>query len=324
LHSDGVESEQSSAAGAQVRYSRFEAQLRALQADPATFTADPEDAEDFAAWSKGFSLDERKDEIEALCYDSDALEAMVDRLVPDTVESEVFWARYFYRVHRLKQQDDARAKLVQRVIAQEEDEDLSWEVDDEDEEEEQEKEDAKEPAARQQEATKEEVKHEVEAKGNEKVLEESAALEGEQTNADEPQPAVLGSSLVVVDEKEEPKNTDEPQPVVFGSSLVVVDEEEKEGHSKSNVEESGDKKEAAKHETSDSSKDSDYSIVSRQRTMEEEDLEWDEIEDLGEHEEKKGSTHDPSPAQKELRKRLSVAEDDEDLSWDIEDDDDKS
>lgn len=325
MHSDGVESEQSSAAGAQVRYSRFEAQLRALQADPATFTADPEDAEDFAAWSEGFSLDERKDEIEALCYDSDALEAMVDRLVPDTVESEVFWARYFYRVHRLKQQDDARAKLVQRVIAQEEDEDLSWEVDDEDEEEEQQKEDAKEPVARQQEATKEEVKHEVEAKGNEKVLEESAALEGEQTNADEPQPAVLGSSLVVVDEKEEPKNTDEPQPVVFGSSLVVVDEEEKEGHSKSNVEESGDKKEAAKHETSDSSKDSDYSIVSRQRTMEEEDLEWDEIEDLGEHEEKKGSTHDPSPAQKEeLRKRLSVAEDDEDLSWDIEDDDDKS
>jgi len=74
------------------------------------------------------------------------------------------------------------------VIAQEEDEDLSWEVD---EEEEQEKEDAKEPAARQQEATKEEVQHEVEAKENERVLEESAALEGEQTNADEPQPVVF-------------------------------------------------------------------------------------------------------------------------------------
>jgi len=214
-HSDGVESEQSSAAGAQVRYSRFEAQLRALQADPATFTADPEDAEDFAAWSKGFSLDERKDEIEALCYDSDALEAMVDRLVPDTVESEVFWARYFYRVHKLKQQEDARAKLVQRVIAEEEDEDLSWEVDDEDEEEQQ-KEDAKEPVARQQEATKEEVKHEVEAKEIERVLEEPAALEGQQKNADEPQPVVLGSSLVVVDEKEVPKNTDEPQPTTSG------------------------------------------------------------------------------------------------------------
>jgi hypothetical protein len=324
-HPDGGESEQSSASGAHVRYSRFEAQLRALQADPATFTADPEDAEDFAAWSEGFSLDERKDEIEVLCYDSDALEAMVDRLVPGTVESEeVFWARYFYRVHKLKQQEDARAKLVQRAMTQEEDEDLSWEVDDEDEdEEEQQKEDAKEIAARQ-EPIKEEVKHEVEVKENERVVEERkveaveepAALE-EQKNADEPQPVVLGSSLVVVNGEE--KNADESQPE------VVVDEEENEGHSKSSVDETGDKKEAAQHETSDSSKDSDYSIVSRQRTMEEEDLEWDEIEDLGEHEEKKGSTHDSSPALKEeLRKRLSVAEDDEDLSWDIEDDDDKS
>ncbi|CAL5085125.1 unnamed protein product [Urochloa decumbens] len=330
--SDGGESEPSSASGAPVRYSRFEAQLRALQADPATFTADPEDAEDFAAWSKGFSLDGRNDEIEALCYDNDALEAMVDRLVPGTVESEVFWVRYFYRVHKLKQQEDARAKLVQRVIAQEEDEDLSWEVDDEDEEEEQQKEDAKELVARK-EPIKEEVEHEVQAKENESVVEERkteaveepSALEEEQKNAGEPQPVVVGSSLVVVDSDEEQKNDDEPQPVVFGSSLVVVDEEEKEGHSKSNVEVLGDKKEAVKHEASHSSKDSDYSIVSRQRTMEEEDLEWDEIEDLGDHEEKKGSTHESSPALKEeLRKRLSVAEDDEDLSWDIEDDDDKS
>jgi hypothetical protein len=37
-----------SASGTHVRYSCFEAQLHALQADPATFTPDPEDAEDFA------------------------------------------------------------------------------------------------------------------------------------------------------------------------------------------------------------------------------------------------------------------------------------
>ena len=61
--------------------------------DPTTFTSDPEDAEDFAVWSKGFILDEREEEIEALCYDSDALEAMADRLVPDAVPHEVFWPR---------------------------------------------------------------------------------------------------------------------------------------------------------------------------------------------------------------------------------------
>ncbi|XP_048547491.1 BSD domain-containing protein 1-like [Triticum urartu] len=314
-----ADSEPSPASGHLRYYSRFEAQLRALQSDPATFTADPEDAEDFAAWGAGFSLQERQDEIEALCYESDAVEGMVDRLVPDTVEGEVFWARYFYRVHKLKQQEDARAKLVKRVIAQEEEEDLSWEVDDEVEEEEP----AKEEAIKQA-PIKEEPKPEVQERENEKLeaegrvnaVEEAGALDKEQKNADLPQPEVFGSSMVVVDK-----------------------EEEKEDASKLNVEESSDKKTAAeephstagdaaakegtKHETSDSSKDSDYSMVSRQRTATEEDLEWDEIEDLGEHEEKKGSAHGSSSAPKEeLRKRLSVAEDDEDLSWDIEDDDD--
>jgi hypothetical protein len=54
----------------------------------------------------------------------------------------------------------------------------------------------------------------------------------------------------------------EPQPVVLGSSLVIVGEEQKEVPSKSNVDESGDKKEGAKHETNDASKGNDYSIVS--------------------------------------------------------------
>jgi hypothetical protein len=186
--SDGGESEPSSAPS-RVRYSRFEAQLSSLQADPATFIADPENAEDFAAWSKGFSLEDRKEEIEALCYENDALEAMADRLVPDTVESEVFWARYFYRVHKLKQQEDARAKMVKRVIAQDEEEDLSWEVDDD--EEEQEKADPKELPA-MQELHKEETKHEDE-KEKEGVMEEhkveaveeAAASEKEQKNVDE-------------------------------------------------------------------------------------------------------------------------------------------
>ncbi|KAM3383823.1 hypothetical protein ACQJBY_008464 [Aegilops geniculata] len=316
----GPDSDPGPASGHLRYYSRFEAQLRALQSDPATFTADPEDAEDFAAWGAGFSLQERQDEIEALCYESDAVEGMVDRLVPDAVDGEVFWARYFYRVHKLKQQEDARAKLVKRVIAQEEEEDLSWEVDDEVEEEEP----AKEEAIKQA-PIKEEPKPEVQERENEKLEAEGRVNAVEEAGALD----------------KERKNSDSPQPEVFGSSMVVVDKEEKDDASKLNVEGSSDKKtaaeephsttgdavakEGAKHETSDSSKDSDYSMVSRQRTATEEDLEWDEIEDLGEHEEKKGSAHGSSTAPKEeLRKRLSVAEDDEDLSWDIEDDDDKA
>ncbi|KAL5196776.1 hypothetical protein ABZP36_000288 [Zizania latifolia] len=270
-----------SPASAQVRYNRFEAQLRALQLDPATFTADPEDADDFAAWRAGFSVGERSGEIEALCYESDVLEGMVGRLVPATVESEVFWARYFYRVHKLKQQEDARAKLVKRVFAAEEDEeDLSWEVDDEDEEEQHIVE--SQEGGTKQKPIKEDIKHAVGEKESDRVVEEKKVEAVEESCGLE----------------KEQKDSDAPLPEFFV-------------------------KEGAKHEASDSSKYSDFSMVSRQRTTEEDDLEWDEIEDLGDHEEKRGSTHGSSPALKEeLRKRLSVIEDDEDLNWDIEDDDD--
>lgn len=82
---------------------------------------------------------------------------------------------------------------------------------------------------------------------------------------------------------------------------------------------------------SEVSKDSDISVVSSQPSSrgEEEDLGWDEIEDLGSDDDEdvkkgkriEGSSSSPSNKE-ELLKRLSVAEDDdEDLSWDIEDDD---
>ena len=80
-----------------------------------------------------------------------------------------------YRVHELKQQEDATAKLVQRVIAQEEDEDLSWEVDDdEEEEEEQQKDSTEELAEHRQEPIKEKVRQDMAEKENvERIVEES-------------------------------------------------------------------------------------------------------------------------------------------------------
>ncbi|KHN37546.1 hypothetical protein glysoja_007249 [Glycine soja] len=95
-----------------------------------------------------------------------------------------------------------------------------------------------------------------------------------------------------------------------------------------NVSSSGDKldvkceeKEASEGKTDNdnngSCKDSDISVVSSQPSMPgEEDIGWDEIEDIESNDESKGAT-----SRIDLRKRLSVADEDEDLSWDIEDDD---
>ncbi|KAF9618326.1 hypothetical protein IFM89_000961 [Coptis chinensis] len=61
------------------------------------------------------------------------------------------------------------------------------------------------------------------------------------------------------------------------------------------------------------------SLVSKEE--EDEDLGWDEIEDIeGNHDEKKVSVGGRLN-RSDLRKRLSGADEEEDLSWDIEDDD---
>ncbi|GER26522.1 carnitinyl-CoA dehydratase [Striga asiatica] len=69
----------------------------------------------------------------------------------------------------------------------------------------------------------------------------------------------------------------------------------------------------------DSTKKNDTSVLSGDQPKVvvkevEEDLGWDEIEDIGSGDEKE-------PSRTELKKRLSAGEDDENLSWDIEDDD---
>lgn len=68
---------------------------------------------------------------------------------------------------------------------------------------------------------------------------------------------------------------------------------------------------------------SDISVISSQRSSHaEDDLGWDEIEDIGSGDESKlGEHRSPSPSNGvDLRKRLSAAEEDEELTWDIEDD----
>ncbi|KAK6130405.1 hypothetical protein DH2020_035815 [Rehmannia glutinosa] len=79
-------------------------------------------------------------------------------------------------------------------------------------------------------------------------------------------------------------------------------------------------------EVSDGKIGSDISVISSQRSSHaEDDLGWDEIEDIGSGDESKVSHHgSPSPSNViDLQKRLSSAEEEEELTWDIEDDDDE-
>lgn len=295
---DGDPSDSSSQANtSSKRYSRFEAQVLAIQADPATFTEEPEDGDEFKKWKEGFRLEEKGDEIEGLLYESSQLEGFVEKLVPSVVDFDTFWSRYFYRVHKLKLAEDARASLVKRVISREEEEEfLSWEVDDDEEEEKKEEEKGIQ--------VKDEEKKEIVEKELDHGEEKNEIVEKELDHEEEKKEIV---------ENLEPSKENKPLQVSKDENLEVVNN----ALSVNNEAKPGDDQvppmalETTPHLSKQASK------------QEEVDLEWDEIEDLGEHDDKKVSSSGvENPNKVDLRKRLNVAEDDDDLSWDIEDDDD--
>ncbi|KAI3787203.1 hypothetical protein L1987_41519 [Smallanthus sonchifolius] len=235
-------------------YSRLDTQIRTVQSDMNTYLKDPEDVVEYNEWKLGFNFDAKIGEIDDVMNDKDGVVGEIYReIVPSRVDENSFWVRYFYRVYKIKMAEEARVKLVKRAISGEEDEELSWDVDEDDYEE----------------------------------------------NAE---------SDLKVEEKEKVKVLEEKD---------VEKENVSEGD---NLEAKSDLKTASELKTD---KDSDISVVSSQPSPEEDG--WDEIEDIGSSDENKdkvvslGSRGSADMA--ELQKRLIVAEEEEDLTWDIEDDD---
>ncbi|THU53704.1 hypothetical protein C4D60_Mb10t17270 [Musa balbisiana] len=286
------------------RYSRFEAQVLAIQSDVNTFSEEPEDAQDFNNWRSGFDLAEKEEEIDKLCYENGALEGFLQKLVPRLVDYETFWFRYYYRIHKLKQAEDARAKLVKRVISGEEEEDLSWEVDD-DADEEVKKDDKRDEKLRDNKET--------EVEKEEKKDEINTVVQKEDMS---PEPMELPKHVESphVENLEASKEKDDEEVTLSAgkaenSELTTVGMK-----SKPNDKTNETTVPEGKTDAVGTCEDSGTSIVSSQPSvLEEDDFEWDEIEDLGEHNEKKSGDTSGNPLRVDLHKRLNVVEDDEDL-----------
>ncbi|KAI3742735.1 hypothetical protein L1987_60429 [Smallanthus sonchifolius] len=260
------------------RYSRFDAQLNAIRFDLRTYCEDPEDLEDYRNWKLGFVVEDKKDEIEKLVgdkIDNGDLAGMYLKLVPNEVDDGTFWCRYFYKVHKLKQQEDMRAKIVNRSLSVDDEEELSWDVDDDDDEDEEEE--------HQQQADQ---------------------LRSNTSKSQDSDYEIKTQSSNIADEDKE-----------MQTNVVSVD--------KNNVEEPKKDENLDLKVDSGEVKDGNVVVELNQPSFEEEeeDLEWDEIEDLGNNDDRIVS-HGGTPNKADLHKRLSTAADEEDLSWDIEDDDD--
>ncbi|KAI3979681.1 hypothetical protein MKX01_013776 [Papaver californicum] len=290
--------------------SRFEANVYAIQNDMNTYSEELIDLDEFEKWKSGFDLEEKGIEIENLLDENNVMEGIYSKLVPSVIDSETFWSRYFFRVSKLKQVEDARANLVKRAISVDDEEDLSWDVDDD------------ESSNKSESRVDSSVAEDLEKKEIKELQSENAVTENE--NVEELQ--VENSK--VADSKSENKapvvevnckNESEEKMASRGKA----EEPESESYNKSGTKSDEKVILEGKNESAESAKSSDLSGISGQVVVfEEEDLGWDEIEDVGSGDEKKTTISRSHRA--ELRKRLNTADEDEDLCWDIEEDEDES
>ncbi|RHN72380.1 putative BSD domain-containing protein [Medicago truncatula] len=283
--------------------------VRALQSDVNTYLDEPEDLVNFNEWKLGFVLDDKVDEIENLIKENDVVDEIYVKIVPSKIDDEIFWSRYFYKLHKLKQAEDARAKFVKRAISGDEEEDLSWDFDDDDN-----NDDGYEPKGSISGVSKQEDNSaEVAATTVDANVEIVKNLKIEN---DEKGVAAAESITDRGDDKLEKENYVDN--VVSSVSATVSDQDDK-----LDIKNVASEVKADNDNSGESCKDSDISIVSSQPSMpEEEDISWDEIEDVETNDEKRGDAG-ASESKIDLQKRLSAAtaDEDEDLSWDIEEDD---
>ncbi|CAG9538461.1 unnamed protein product [Cercopithifilaria johnstoni] len=77
--------------------------LYEIQTNPETYIKLPEgDKELFKMWCDDFKLTEYDSEINALLANCPRMRALYQEMVPEKIESVVFWARYFYKVHQME------------------------------------------------------------------------------------------------------------------------------------------------------------------------------------------------------------------------------
>lgn len=78
-----------------IHTTRFDAQLHAIHSAPESFTKDPISSE-YENWKAEFDVEKKTDEISKDLERYDELRRAMEKLVPEKVEYEDFWTRYYF------------------------------------------------------------------------------------------------------------------------------------------------------------------------------------------------------------------------------------
>jgi hypothetical protein len=125
----------------------------ALQNELTTYCTEPVEQEEFLAWKKEFRIQSLTDEISRLWTTNEKIREihtklgnkqlqlifyancffghLIFQIVPLAVSYADFWERYYFKLHKLNQEEERRAALVKRATnTYQEEEEVGWDMDD--------------------------------------------------------------------------------------------------------------------------------------------------------------------------------------------------
>ncbi|KAK9861367.1 hypothetical protein WJX84_006475 [Apatococcus fuscideae] len=102
---------------------QLEADVAAMQRDSATYCEQPAASAEYATWLADFTLDSCTDEIAIICQENAFMSELQTRIVPLIVSHDMFWTRYFWRLHLLQTQSQQCQQLTQHAASKQEEQD---------------------------------------------------------------------------------------------------------------------------------------------------------------------------------------------------------
>jgi hypothetical protein len=99
-----------------VPVTRLQRRVVELETNPDTYCQPAADLNAFEIWSKDFNLESHEKECISLLSRHEPIATLYERVVPDVIEENAFWMRYFYALYALHQEEQERRKLLQRAV----------------------------------------------------------------------------------------------------------------------------------------------------------------------------------------------------------------
>jgi BSD domain len=100
----------------EVPVTRLQRRVVELETNPDTYCQPAADLNAFEIWSKDFNLESHEKDCISLLSRHEPIATLYERVVPNVIEEDIFWKRYFYALHAIHQEEDERRKLLQRAV----------------------------------------------------------------------------------------------------------------------------------------------------------------------------------------------------------------